>query len=609
MSLPAFVSAVASGGTRAQKIAILASETDEATGIVNDTTECDKDYWEGTGPQGTTGTAYSLLLDLLDLISGNESYTGLNLNGKIRFSDSGLSLMAGAAVNGRVTIGSGVELITVNGSLLLVENDVAIDGNCMINGDVGGLTATVGALKMNESAISDPATSMTVFEPTENADFRHSHGLSTVDCLAFENEAGFGPRLAGAFSWWNNSAHPGDGSYTDFATMVLDLAGSLTVGELKADGLTGRAWSGPTLAVVGDASAGAALRLAVTGLDGSTSIGFQGGFDPEAENDNDGRSVFLIKHTFQNLLSRLAIQHTSAGYPNADMVTFEMDEDDENIVFRSMYKSGGPWAWLHVKILSSADFAIDLSPQQWQPGNRTAGAGGNSPALIDGTPVPGIRLNNGVSTDFSWGRLGFDSWEDSAALRLWCDELNGTTRGLIALGPPAGYLSDPIDRLAYVPENTSIGVNIRSKWLATNHASRSGLWLGDGGDQLAGRLWMQDSAGHRASILMGTDYEEFFAYCRNGSLYTAPGSYDETQLGLLGAIGSHKIPFVETSEYGITAAGMIDVIQQHSDPDGGAAIVIRSTLISDPGTRLYICNGDPTTPEWIYFTADGSVAD
>ena len=99
MSLDAFLTKLSAGATRAEKIAILASETDALTGIINGTTKVAKSYFENVGPASNTGTIYAAVVDIMNILGGIDTSLNLDLNGVLSIGTDRVGINASPAAD------------------------------------------------------------------------------------------------------------------------------------------------------------------------------------------------------------------------------------------------------------------------------------------------------------------------------------------------------------------------------------------------------------------------------------------------------------------------------------------------------------------------------
>lgn len=103
------------GKTRAQAIPLLASSEDASTGIIDNSTDFNKAYFENTGSLGTTGTVYAVLADLLRWLNAQDSTSDATIGSLLKIDQT----------NSRIGINK-------------VAPTVALDlvGNALLKGDV-----------------------------------------------------------------------------------------------------------------------------------------------------------------------------------------------------------------------------------------------------------------------------------------------------------------------------------------------------------------------------------------------------------------------------------------------------------------------------------------
>jgi len=84
---------------------LLANESDTDAGIVNGVTDSDKEYWEHQGSMSTTGTAYAALVDLIHLLSGDDTASDVTIGNTILKIDQ---------TNGRVGVKKAVPTVPLD---------------------------------------------------------------------------------------------------------------------------------------------------------------------------------------------------------------------------------------------------------------------------------------------------------------------------------------------------------------------------------------------------------------------------------------------------------------------------------------------------------------
>lgn len=587
MSLDSFKTIMDPHASREDRIAVLASETDIATGIIDNTTDVDKAYFENTGPSEDTGTVYAAVCDLLDMIHGRVTGQVLNLAGLIRTNASGQIGIGGDVATEPTVINCLRGRTWVSGGDLGCGSGLAVDGTTQLSNTY--LNTADGEFVRFNYLDLDYVERVIPSREDETLDlFEHDESANLVFHIYGSNNDATSIRLGhgGGVTYERIPMNFQVRSQLHDTIFSLNREGGLVLGPAGLEDydsnnvLTYLASTYMTLYQNADQDGPDTLQFLTAQPSGSQYLDFR--------NYGSNPSHYQIQHYWNSpQINYLRF------YANSNEV-FRISEDYVRVTcptgrenYFEVYFDSSRYSQLHCK----------LPPNP----NRTIA----SPESINS----GLILSSGRS-DFS-GRLGFDGWHEWNSLRLFCDDYSGAGPCIptVALGQPLGTNVAPIDALIVMKDPFGAGVGVDHRALYASHSTKDGLHVGVGQND-NGMLWLWGSSGHFPGIHMGVDRgagAPIIYGDDEGAIMSLPGDTAPAQVGV--DDGDHVIPVHYTLE-SLGGTGDSDIRTELQLNYGwnfpGAAVLVVNQGSS--AGELWIAEGaSDSAHQWFVFTQDRAV--
>lgn len=584
MSLDQFKTIMDPHASREDRIAVLASETDIATGIIDNETDCDKGYFENQGPGENTGTAYAALCDLLDMVHGRVTGQTLDMAGVFQ-----------ANASGQVGIGGAPSVVPTVLNL--------ITGKTWIDGDVGlssGL-AVDGTTELSNTVLNTVNGEWVRFKYTD-IDFYEQQIASrldeVIDLMHFDDNGNFILNIRGTAAEAEalavaNGGTPGyDGqACLNFRIYSEDL--DKPVFNIHSEG---GATFGPKDMEIGDSfSQGTRFNL-YRDIDNNG----PGSYFYMINESSTPYQSFAMLHEYDGDYSSWTMSHDCTSvYPgtlNFGVKASSGGSVDNILILSSDYAkvvcdTGGQG---YFSVWSNDDYQVKISTKLSGITNRNNGSG---------TPInPGVMIGSGRSNFV--GRLAFDSWHEYNSIRLFVEDFSGASCvPTVALGQPLGTNSAPIDALVAMNTPFGAGVGVDHRLLYGSHASKDGFHVGVGeGDNAM--VWLWGTSGYWPGINMGVDRGSSgsILYANDeGCLMVVPGDTAPASLGT--DAGDHCIPVHVTTETHST--GDSDIALELIGAAGGNFPGSALLIIDDAGDgALWVADGESDAANnWHIFAA------
>lgn len=583
MSLDSFNTIMSPHASREDRIAVLASETDIATGMIDLETDMDKGYFENQGPSEDTGTVYAALCDILDMIHGRETGQTMNFAGLIEISAAGQIGIGGAVATEPAVVNCLRGRTCVSGGDLDLGSGLAVVGLTQLSNAVFN-TADGEYVKFNfldldieEQIIpSRDGETLDLLEYAEDACLTlHLHGVD-ADAVAIRTALGGGS----ASNYMPINFNVESEQYGRIFS--LGREGNLILGPQNWDYTDYNIWmSTAALTLFQDESGNGIHYL---NLYSNEDIGTQA---INLRSFGANTSHWQIYHVWN------APDVSLLRFYNGTQAILDLTEDYVRVVCPSgkenyfeVYGDSSRWAQLHCK----------LDPV---PGRTIA-----SPSSINA----GLLLGSGRE-DFS-GRLGFDGWHEWNSLRLFVDDYSGADCvPTVAIGEPLGTNTAPIDALIVMKDPYGAGVGVDHRDLYANHATKDGLHVGIGQND-NGMLWLWGSSGYYPGIHLGVDRGSSAPILfggEDGIPRIVAGDTSVAQLGT--AKGDWCIPiWITTNAMDGTENDLIAYAletQISNDFPGSGMMVINTSLEE---AQLWIRDSTDQNGNYYIFTATGMVS-
>ena len=584
MSLDSFKTIMDPHSSRGDRIAVLASETDIATGMIDLDTDMDKAYFENQGPSDDTGTVYAALCDILDMIHGRVTGQAMDIAGLIEISAAGQIGIGGAVATEPAVVNCLRGRTWVSGGDLGCGSGLAVDGLTQLSNTVlntaDGETVTFNYLDLDYVERNIPSQEDQTLDLLEHI----SDGNLALHIYGTDTDATTIRDAMGGSSTHSNVPMNFQVHSEEFGPIFsLNREGGLILGPAEVDGYTDRTH----LAYISRRDLGLYENADGDGCDGINMVSEDtGGSTQEIQFRaiGDETSHWKIRHWWSIGQSWLSIYEgtiTEIMRFSEDFVRVVCPAGHDN--YFEVYGDSERYAQLHCK--------LDPVP------DRTIA----SPASI----TPGLILGSG-RLDFE-GRIGWDGWHENNALRIFVNDYSGANCiPTVVIGEPLGTRTAPIDPLAVMKDPYGVGVGVDYLDLNTNHATKDGLHVGIGQND-NGMLWLWGSSGYFPGIHMGVDRGAtapiLFAN-NNGVLKVVAGDTSPAQLGT--ADGDWCIPIMTTSHaMDGTENSLIayDIEGQVSGDFPGTAMMVINTALEE--AQLWVRDSVDQSGNYYIFTASG----
>lgn len=585
MSLDGFNTALTPHATRADRVAILASDTDALSGIVDDTTDCDSSYWQGLGPTSVTGQAYAAIVDILDSLHGRTADQSLSIEGKLNIDANGVAINKAPTpgidldVNGNAVIGGTFSVL----GTLNVAGATTFNTDLTL-GAADTLVLTDGLIDVKENVVTgEIGNRRNVFRLNDQGTLEFN--IPDDDRWGYPTEI---PNPASGFGLMCSfgAAREPRMMFNGFGTSsVLSVYGSGTaINEmLPPNAKTGVHVCGNTL---NSYAQEIGFWSAATGAHSQT-LWFRGGWTPNSLTFDSSVSA-RIEHSFHasgssnQLIFYMANDQAFTLEDGKATFSGQSPDFDMDFTVRSYYGDADQY---YCRLIPNID----------SPSSRVSGSG----------VVPALQLGSGLG-DTKTMRLGFDAFHADNGVRLWMDNQSyAGTIGYVALGKPLGTRAAPLDNLVVMDSPWLVAVNDDPLDLNANHSTKEGLWIGAGdasSTHKAARIWMRDATGYRSTITWGTTEEEYHMFVKDGVQMMTAGSNANNDVG--GTVkGAHKLPFIVVHES--HATGMANIVLDFdtiTERKSGAAVMSYSSVTTDCRLSIY-CENDG---KWHTFNPDTS---
>lgn len=571
---------------RADRISVIASETDIPTGIIDDVTDVDKAYFENAGPSSDTGTAYAAICDILDLIHGRIAGTEFSIGQVFQANSSGR-----IGINGAPATDPSVQNM-LWGKTWVSGGDLGLGGGLYVD----------GTTELSDTVLNTVAGEYLRFKFMDLDQYEQtipSRVGQVLDLLEYDDLANLTLHLHGVSADHDSIVTAEGGSSSSDAAVGMNfVVESEEYGKIFSLTRDGALVLGPKPMEIGDYYRGGLLEL----------------YSDSTMNGPNGMMMYTERLFGEQVLAMFAgtspaasgwqLHHEWGPFPTNIPGTLSFQVTDDGLTWDTILSLSKDYARVVTDVGGQGYFEAYLDSMRWaQIHTKVEGVTNRSNAPASSI-TPALLLSGGRS-NFS-GKLGFDAWHEWNSLRLWVDDYSGAgCIPTVAIGEPLGTNAAPIDAFVVMKDPFGAGVGVDHRDLYSNHSTKDGFHVGPA-DGDAGTLWLWATTGHVPGIHFGADdpsNRPILTMTDGGAVLALPGATTPSNFGSTG--GDFVIIPHSTLEDISLPTGRADIANELSALVG-QNYVGSAVFVYGPGTTSSLWVSDGTN--WNYFLADGTEA-